>query len=95
MFKQVRKTVCKTKLSICTAIQPITIHIVSGRESPIPIIDQNTNADSYTEDQINKPYIAIKKEIYIFLGHQKLRNCKHVGYYYYCEELCCSQIYIF
>ena len=31
----------------------------------VPIIDQNTQAHSYTHLQINKPYIALNSETYI------------------------------
>ena len=50
-------------------------------------MDQNTHANSYTEVQVDKPYVAINNEIYIPFGHQELRNGKHIGYGYYCEEL--------
>ena len=32
---------------------------------PVPIIDQNPNAHSYTELRIKKPYIALNSETYI------------------------------
>ena len=32
---------------------------------PVPIIDQNTQAHSYTQLQIEKPYIALNSETYI------------------------------
>ena len=32
---------------------------------PVPNIDQNTQAHSYTHLQINKPYIALYSETYI------------------------------
>ena len=32
---------------------------------PVPIIDQNPNAQSYTELRIKKPYIALNSETYI------------------------------
>ena len=32
---------------------------------PVPIIDQNTQAHSYTHLQINKPYMALNLETYI------------------------------
>ena len=35
---------------------------------------------------MDKPYIAISNEIYIFLRHQELKNCKHIGYDNCCEE---------
>ena len=32
---------------------------------PVPIIDQNTQAQSYTQLQVHKPYIALNSETYI------------------------------
>ena len=54
---------------------------------PIPIIDQNTQAQSYTHLQINKPYIALNSETYISIREQELKTCKRIGYEFYCEEL--------
>ena len=54
---------------------------------PIPILDQDIKAHSYTHLQIEKPYIALKSETYISLRQQELRTCKRIGYKFYCEEL--------
>ena len=54
---------------------------------PIPIIDQNKQAHSYTHPQIDKPYIALNSETYITIRQQELRTCKRIGYEFYCEEL--------
>ena len=54
---------------------------------PIPILDQNTKAQSYTHLRIKKPYIALNSETYISLRQQELRSCKKIGYEFYCEEL--------
>ena len=54
---------------------------------PIPILDQNIKAQSYTHLQIKKPYIALNSEMYISLRQQELRSCKRIGYEFYCEEL--------
>ena len=35
---------------------------------PVPIIDQNTQADSYTQLQIEKPHITLNSETYISIG---------------------------
>ena len=43
---------------------------------PVPIIDQNTQAQSYTHLQVNKPYIALNSETYISIRQQELRTCK-------------------
>ena len=32
---------------------------------PVPIVDKNTKANSYTEHQIKKPYITLNSEKYI------------------------------
>ena len=54
---------------------------------PIPILDENEQAYSYTELKTEKPYIALDKETYITLHTQELKMCKKIGYEYYCEEL--------
>ena len=41
---------------------------------PIPILDQNIKAQSYTHLQIKKPYIALNSETYISLRQQELRS---------------------
>ena len=54
---------------------------------PIPILDKNYQAQSYTQLKINKPYIALNPDTYITLCIQELDTCKRIGYEYYCEEL--------
>ena len=54
---------------------------------PVPILDENEQAHSYTELKIEKPYIALNEETYITLHTQELKMCKKIGYEYYCEEL--------
>ena len=54
---------------------------------PVPIIDQNIQAQSYTHLQINRPYIALNSETYITVRQQELQTCKRIGYEFYCEEL--------
>ena len=39
---------------------------------PVPIVDKNTKADSYTKLQIKKPYIALNSETYINIQQPKL-----------------------
>ena len=53
---------------------------------PVPIIDKNTKANSYTELQIQKPYIALNSEMYINIQQQELATCKRIGYKFYCKE---------
>ena len=54
---------------------------------PVPILDQNTKAQSYTHLRVKKPYIALNSETYISLRQQELRSCKKIGYEFYCKEL--------
>ena len=54
---------------------------------PVPILDMNKRADSYTWIQIDKPYIMVNPDTYISIGMEELRTCKRIGYEYYCEEL--------
>ena len=42
----------------------------------VPIIDQNTQVQSYTHLQVDKPYIALNSETYISIRQQELRTCK-------------------
>ena len=53
----------------------------------VPIVDENSNAQSYTKLTIRKPYIALNSETYINIHHQKLVTCKKIGYEFYCKEL--------
>ena len=54
---------------------------------PVPVLDKNIEAQSYTHLRVNKPYLALNSDIYISLRHQELRSCKKIGYVFYCEEL--------
>ena len=54
---------------------------------PVPILDKNIEAQSYTHLRVNKPYLALNSEMYISLRHQELRSCKKIGYEFYCKEL--------
>ena len=54
---------------------------------PVPILDTNTEANSYTHLCMNKPYLALNRETYISLTTQELRSCKMIGRKFYCEEL--------
>ena len=54
---------------------------------PIPILDLNDKAESYTQLKIIKPYIALNDEMYISFRSQELNSCKKRGYEYFCEEL--------
>ena len=54
---------------------------------PVPILDENEQANSYIELKIEKPYIALNEETYITLRTQELKMCRKIGYEYYCKEL--------
>ena len=64
---------------------PLVLHQLET--VPVPIMDQNTQADSYTYIQVDRPYIALNSEPYIRIRQQELRTCKRIGYEFYCEEL--------
>ena len=53
----------------------------------VPILDENEQAQSYTEFKIEKPYIALNEETYIMLHAHELKMCIKIGYECYCEEL--------
>ena len=71
-------------IQLCTQQQLILYQIETV---PVLIIDQNTQAQSYTHLQINKPYIALNSETDISIRQQELRICKRIGYEFYCKEL--------
>ena len=52
----------------------------------VPVIDKNTKADTCTQLQITKPYIAINTETYTNIRQQELVTCKKIGYEFYCKE---------
>ena len=54
---------------------------------PVPIVDKNEQAQSYTPLQTKMPYIALNSETYTSLRIQELKTCKKIGYEFYCEEL--------
>ena len=71
-------------------IQPYTqkrLIMYKIKTVPVPILDKNEQAQSYTELKIEKPYIALNEEIYIMLHVQELKMCKKIRYEYHCEEL--------
>ena len=55
---------------------------------PVPIIDENEQAQSYTYLQVKKPYIVLNSETYISLRVQELDTCKRIGFEFYCEVIC-------
>ena len=54
---------------------------------PVPNLDTNTEAQSYTHLKVSKPYLALNSETYKSLTHQHLQSCKKIGNEFYCEEL--------
>ena len=54
---------------------------------PVPIVDKNEQAQSYTQVQTEKLYIALNSETYISVRIQELEACKKIGYEFYCKEL--------
>ena len=61
----------------CTQ-QPLMLYKIET--VPIPIIDQNKQAHSYTHLQIDRPYIALNSKTYITIRQEELRTCKRIGY---------------
>ena len=53
----------------------------------VPITDTNLAANSYTEVETSKPYIAFNNDYYIQLPIPELHMCKQIWHSYYCEEL--------
>ena len=53
----------------------------------MPIVDENSNSQSYTELKIKKLYIALNPETYKNICHQELATCKQIGYEFFCKEL--------
>ena len=71
-------------------IQPYTqqpVILYQLETVPVPVMDKNTKADTYTQLQIKKPYIALNTESYINIRQQELATCKKIGYEFYCKEL--------
>ena len=54
--------------------QPYTQQLYQLEAVLVPIIDQNTQAQSYTHLQVNKPYIALNSETYISIRAARIKN---------------------
>ena len=65
--------------------QPLILHQIET--VPVPIIDKNTQEQSYTHLWVGKLYITLNSETYIMIRQQELRTCKRIGHEFYCEEL--------
>ena len=62
-------------------IQPYTqkrLVIYQIETVPVPILDENEQAHSYTELKVEKKYIALNEETYITLHSQQLNMCKRI-----------------
>ena len=46
---------------------------------PVPIVDENEQAQSYTYLKVKKPHIALNSETYITLRTQELETCKNTA----------------
>ena len=67
-------------------MQPYTqqLFILNQLETfPVPIVDKNTKADSYTQLQIKKLYLALNTETYINTRQQELATSKRTGYEFF------------
>ena len=64
---------------------PITLYEIET--VPVPIPDSDSAANSFSEVQVSKPYIATTSTHYIQLHIQELCMCKHIWYEYFCEEM--------
>ena len=65
--------------------QPLILY--QREKVPVPIVDQNKQANFYTHFQKSRPYIVLNSETYISIRQQELRTCKKIGYEFYCKEL--------
>ena len=71
-------------------VQPYTqtkLTIYQIETVPVPILVANNKAQSYTQLEIDNPYIALNDETYISLHSQELKMYKRIGYEYFCKEL--------
>ena len=71
-------------------VQPYTqskLTLYQVETIPVPILGSGNTVQSYTQLQIEKPYIALNDETYITIHPQELSSCKKMGYEYFCEEL--------
>ena len=65
--------------------EPMTLYQIET--VPVPIVDENLEANSYSQAVINKPYIATNDDYYIPLVMEELFMCKQIIQIYFCEEL--------
>ena len=65
--------------------QPLILYQIET--VPVPMTDQNTQAQSYTNLHKKIQYTTLNSETYITIRQQELRTCKRIGYEFYHEEL--------
>ena len=65
--------------------QPLILYQIET--VPVPIIDQNTQAQSNMHLQFIKPNIPLNSETYISIRQEESRTCKRIGYEFYYEEI--------
>ena len=53
---------------------------------PVPIVDTNLKANSYSQALVNKPYIATNADYYIQLVVEELFMCKQIEQIYFCDK---------
>ena len=58
--------------------QPLILYQIET--VPVPIVDQNKQASSYSHVQIDRPYIALNSESYMLI-RQQLENCNFAYYF--------------
>ena len=72
--------------------QPLILYQIET--VPIPIINQNKQANSYTHLQIDNPYIVLNSEIYFTIRQQVLKTCKRIGYEFLLQGTFCCRTQI-
>ena len=65
--------------------KPMTLYQIET--VPVPILDTNEEANSYSQAVMNNLYIAINNYYYIQLEIEELFMCKQIKHIYFCEEL--------
>ena len=60
--------------SFHTAIHTATTDTIYIETVPVPITDENTQVQSYTHLQVDRPYTALNSETYITIRQQELRD---------------------
>ena len=75
---------------------PVFIQLYTQQIETVPvlIIDQHTQAESYTHLQINKTYIALNSEMYMPISQQEVRTCKRIVYKFYHKGTLCGKTQI-